>query len=565
MPGRGSRTQTISRLIDKPTLEIGNRAVPLDQLRSAKISFQISQYEESRSATVILDASKDVRWNYHDEAKLYECGELILTGTCTEAKLDDQGNMQITLHGPFWRLERTRMGSFETFGMSRTESVYWMLRLSSQDRDPVFRGLELDTTTRPFLFAIPIKGLPKFSKGLILTGDTGITSRENDNVFNSILEGAESIEEEEAWNQDCPRIFGVVMAEDPVEAERLATERANSLIGIINFGMATGMSHFETRYRNEPLSYAADDSITPISLHHWIAISEVAEPKGWVRNTIPATLESDKDSDSALQRIEFFLAKFFNTGQPGDIFDQTGQRRFPDREEKLLTRTKRALYWLNLSNEQKDIRDRFAAIWTSLEATLNSISYPGVFEGQRATVKRDIRKGIRQISLPNKTHDLLSITTDMLLNRVLQNDWSLSRKLPIFANAFGISLSKDDTELVRGLTRVRGTVFHEGDIYPDISQWQVTQLKYLVERLIAGTSIGAYEDLEDQPHMFKLGEIGPEGGGAPLSIDGKDVAYEGHMFRDAHGEQVVEWIAEGKIYNQDDIYLEGPDHTEDMG
>ncbi len=557
MPSRDSRTKTISRLIDKPSLEIGDKVFPADHIQSARISFQISQFEESRSATVTLAHSTDTRWNYHSEAKLHECGEVILTGTCTEAKPDDQGNMQISLHGPFWKLERTRLGSIETFGMSRKESVYWMLKLSSPDRNPVFSGLELDTTARPFLFSIPIKGLPKFSKGLILAGDTGITSRENDNVFNSILEGAESIREEEAWTQDCPRIFGTVIAGDPVEAEDLATEKAKSLIGIFNFGLTTGMSHFETRYRSEPLTYSAEDSFTPISLHPWIAISEVAEPKGWVRNTLPATLEPDQDSETSLQRIEFFLSKFFNAGQPGDIFDQTGQRRFPDREEKLLTRTKRALYWLNLANEGGDVRDRFTAIWTSLEAILNSINYPGVFEGERATAKREIRKGIKQIPLPDKTHNLLSITTDMLLNRVLQNDWSLNRKLPIFANAFGITLWKGDIELVRDLARVRGTAFHEGDNDPDISHEQVAQLKHLVERLIAGTSVGGYEDLEDRPHKFEIGQIGPEGGGAPLSIDGKDVAYEAHMFRDAEGEQVVEWIAEGKIYTEGDIYFEG--------
>ena len=557
MTGRDRRTKIISRLIDRPSLEIESRVFPPDQIKSAKISFQINQFEESRSASVILIASPEARWNYHAEAKLYECGEVILTGTCTEANPDDQGNLRLTLHGPFWKLERTRLGNFETFGMSRKESLYWMLKLSSPDRDPVFSGLELDTSARPFLYAIPMRGLPKFSKGLILSGDTGITSKENDNVFNAILEEAESIQEEEAWNQDCPRIFGVVIAEDLVEAERLASQKAKSLIDIINFGMTTGMSHFETRYSSEPLSYSASDSFSPVSLHPWIAISEVSETKGWVRNTLPATLEADKDSDTSLQRIEFFLSKFFGAGQPGDIYGQTGQRQFPDREQKLLTGTKRALHWLNLANEGGDLRDKFAAIWTGLEAILNSIKYPGVFEGERAAVKRDIRKEMREIPLPDDISDLLSITTDMLLNRALQNDWSLNRKLPIFANAFGITIRKGDIELVRDLARVRGIAFHEGDIYPDISHEQVAQLKHLVERLIAGTSVGGYEDLEGRPHKFRIGQIGPEGGGAPLSIDGKDVGYEIRMFRDTEGEPMVEWIAEGKIYAEEDIHFEG--------
>ena len=58
------------------------------------------------------------------------------------------------------------------------------------------------------------------------------------------------------------------------------------------------------------------------------------------------------------------------------------------------------------------------------------------------------------------------------------------------------------------------------------------------------------------PHKFQIGEIGPEGGGVPLSIDGKDVDWEVHMYRDTNGEAIVEWLAEGKIYTQENITLE---------
>lgn len=433
-----------------------------------------------------------------------------------------------------------------------------MMWLSSPDRPPVFSDLELDRSPRPFMYTIPLRGLPEFNKGSLFVGDIGITSQENDNVFNRILEGAESIRREEIWNRGGPRIFGVVVAEDLIQAERVALERATSLISIINFGLTTGMSHFETRYSTEPIQFDAENSFSLVSLHPWIAIREVKELKGWIRHTSPAKLEVDKAPDNSVERIQFFLSKFFMAGQPGDIYDQTGQRRFLDREQKLLTRTNRALHWLNLAAQEDDIRDKFAATWTSLESILNSINYPEVFDGERAAIKRAIRKKIKEIHLPNETNNLLSITTVMLLNRTLQNQWPLTSKLLIFADSFGIVLEKSDIERVGKLGRARGNVFHEGENDPAITYVQVAQLKHLVERLIAATSIGGYEDLEGQLHKFQIGEIGPEGGGAPISIDGKDVAYEVHMFRDAEGRAIVEWIAEGKIYTEEDIFFERP-------
>ena len=170
-----------------------------------------------------------------------------------------------------------------------------------------------------------------------------------------------------------------------------------------------------------------------------------------------------------------------------------------------LTRTKRALHWLNLANEGGDVRDKFTAIWTSLEAILNSIKYPGVFDGERASVKKSLRRGIKEIDLPIETNKLLSITTHMLLNRALQNQWPVPSKLSIFANALGITLEKNDIDLVGKLGRVRGNVFHEGENNPDVTADQVSQLKHLVERLVAATSIGGYEDLEDRPHKFQIG------------------------------------------------------------
>ena len=549
-------SKTITRLICRPSLEIGGETFPAEQIKEARISFRIDEFMKYRSASVTLNPSAKSRWNYHSEVKLYEEKGVILTGICTEAKYNEEGNLRLALAGPFWKLERTRTRSFETFGMRQRESVYWMMRLASPDRAPVFTGLDLDTSTRPFVYAIPLRGLSEFDKGLLLAGDTGITSKENDSVFNKILEGAESVREVEAWQQDCPRVFGVVIAEDFIQAERSALERANSMVGIVNFALTTGISHFETRYNSEPLQFHAENSFSPVALYPWIAICEAAEPKGWIRHTSPAKLEANKVPDSSLERIQFFLSKFFSAGQPGDIHDQTGRRQFIDREQKLLTSTKRSLHWLNIASQEEDIRDKFTATWTSLESVLNSVEYPGVFDRERAAAKKAIRKGIKEIALPNDPNSQISITTDMLLSRALQNQWPLRTKLSIFADSFGITLEKGDTEMIRKLSRSRNNIFHEGEYDTDVSYEQVRELQHLVERLVAGTSIGGYLDLEGQPHRFQFGDIGPEGGGAPLSIDGKDVDWEVHMFRDSKEKLVAEWIVEGKIYTEEDIYEE---------
>ena len=417
-------------------------------------------------------------------------------------------------------------------------------------------GLDLDDTFRPFMFAVPLKNLKSSGKGLLLTADTGIASHEYENVFKPILANFEEIEGEPAWSDETPKIFGVVFAENIFKADYAARYKAESLIGIINLALRTGISHFETRYRSEPIAFDAESSLTPVSLHPWIIISESSQTKGWVRKLPTATMDSETSLDDSLDRIKFFLSEFNRTGEPGDVHDQLGRRQLAARERKLQIGISRALRWLNTASSEEDTLDRFAATWIALEAILNAITYPGVFEGERATIREEIRNSIGEIILPNTTRKSLEITSEMLTNRILQNDWSLPRKLSIFAESLGIQLKPTDKRLVHKLSRARNTILHEGEENPDLSLEQLNQLRYLVERLVVGASIGGYEDLEDCIHEFHIGTIGPEGGGAPISIDGKeDVPYDFHATRDNEGQLVGEWIAEGKIYPDKNIKL----------
>ena len=549
----GSRRTTTKRIVN-PRLEIGSESFTGKQIGSAEIHTHEDGHSEFRSASITLDPPFEGRWDYNARVRVYEDGDLILTGICSEAKPGKGGRLNLKLWGPSWHLERTALRNFGTFGMSNKENFYWIVKLPNPIMDPVVEGLELDDTLRPFMFAVPLKNLKSSGKGLLLTTDTGIASHEYDNVFKPILAQFEEVEEEPAWSDENPKIFGVVFAENLLQADYAARDRVELMVGIMNLALRTGMSHFETRYGGEPITFDAATSLTPVSLHNWIIIRETSQVKGWIRRIPTAKLESETSLDDSLGRITFFLSEFNRTSESGDIHDQLGRRQLSARERRSLLGTKRALRWLNTASSEEDMRDSFTATWIALEAILNAITYPGVFEGERATLRDEIRSQVRKINLPDTTHESLIITTDMLENRILQNNWSLTKKLSIFAESLGIQLKSGDKRLVRKLSAARNTIFHEGDDSPDLSREQVDQLRYLVERLIVAMSIGGYEDLEDGTHKFHIGEIGPEGGGAPISIDGKeDVPYEFRATRDNQGHLVGEWIAEGKIYSDKNI------------
>ncbi|MYB48110.1 MAG: hypothetical protein F4X72_02345 [Dehalococcoidia bacterium] len=550
-----TRKTTTKRIIN-PSLEIGSESFSNNQIGSAKIHTHEEGRSEFRSASVTLNPPFEGRWDYHAEVRIYEDDELILTGICSEAKHGEGGRLHLKLWGPRWRIERTALYGLGTFGMSNKENFYWVTKLTNPTMDPFVEGLELDNTLRPFMFAVPLNNLVSSGNLLFLSTDTGIASHEYENLFKPILAQFEEIEGEPAWNDENPKIFGVVFAKNLLQADDAARERAELMAGIINLALRTGMSHFETRYGGDLITFKAETTLTPVSLHPWIVIRESSQVKGWIRKIPTAKLESVTSLEDSLDRIRFFLSEFIGASESRNIDDQLGKRELSARERRLLQGTNRALRWLNIASSEVDTLDKFTASWIALESILNAITYPGVFEGQRAMLKDEIKRELRKISFPNATRESLTITSGMLESRVLRNDWSLPRKLPIFAESLGIKLKTDDKKLVSKLSKARNTILHGGDDSLKLSLDLVNQLRYLVERLIVGVSIGGYEDLEDGTHNFHIGTIGPEGGAAPISIDGnEDVPYEFRATRNSQGQLVGEWIAEGKIYSEKNIKL----------
>ena len=546
--------RTTTKKIISPRLEIGSESFAENQIASAQIHTHQDGHSEFRSASVTLNPPFEGRWDYHGRVRIYEHDALVLTGICSKARLGETGTINLELRGPFWHLERTALRGFGTFGMSNRENFYWVNKVTDPDKNPIVEGLEHETTLRSFMFAVPLKNLKSSAQGVLLTTDTGIASHEYENVFEPILAQFEEIKGIPAWNDEIPKIFGFVFAENLLHADYVARNRSESMVGIINLALRTGMSHFQTRYGGDPIAFEAETTLAPVSLHPWIIIRETSLLKGWIRTIPTAKMISETNLDDSLDRIKFFLSEFNMTSESGDIHDQLGKRQLSVRERRLSLGTNRALRWLNTASSEDDIRDSFTAIWIALEAILNAIIYPGVFDGDRASLRDDIQRMLRKVALPNTIQESLAITTDMLENRILQNNWSLTRKLSIFTESLGLTLKRDDKKLVGKLSRARNTILHEGDGRPDLSQTQVNQLRDLVERLIVGVSIGGYEDLGVGTHKFHIGPIGPEGGGAPISIDGKeDVPYEFRATKNNQDQLVGEWIVEGKIYSDKNI------------
>ena len=143
----------------------------------------------------------------------------------------------------------------------------------------------------------------------------------------------------------------------------------------------------------------------------------------------------------------------------------------------------------------------------------------------------------------------LSIDREFISNRVLNNQWPLRTKLLLFAKSCGVELRSDDSELVGSLAQMRNSVFHTGNDEPAVSKQELRRLRYLVERLVIAASVYGYEDLEDNTlHEIRFGTIGPEGGAAPVFLNGCEVPYR--LVIDSHKDQpIFEFIIEGKIYS----------------
>ena len=338
--------------------------------------------------------------------------------------------------------------------------------------------------------------------------------------------------------------------------KKSALARASLTADIIGFSLRTGVSHLESRYVTEAVEWDAEAARTPVAPHPYIMILDSKNAKGWVRSTLTPKPHDDIEIHDHSEKISLFVEQFERATETGDLFDQVHNPPTGERERKLALGIQRSLRWQAIAAEEHDARDRFSALWIALESVLNAVEFPGVFEKSRHELRNIINQKIQNLPIPERSDEPLEISKEMLKGRILQGQWPLHKKLKMFEMAFGVALRPDDLKLVRKLSGVRARIFHAHDDDPNLSNPQIQKLQYLVERLTATASTMGYVDIEDdEQHQLILGQLGPEGGAAPLFLNGRKVLYDSIFTQDSTGKQVWELIIEGKIYNGESAIL----------
>ena len=540
-----------SKLIGS-SLCFGNDCFSGEAIQSLKFDERLegNHIVKSSSATVVLP--EEVRWNYHAETDLKGPQDLNHRGICVRAEWQKDGSMSFSFEGALWEFERSSVKNIEIFGMSNLEVAYWFPQLTGLVRGVEVPGLSLDEEFRPFLYAVPLQGLSAAgTKKFFFFRDFGVTSGDKDDVFQPLLNDSNIGKTESVWGSDVPKAWGVVFARDLIEAEALALNRARFTADLISFGLGSGISHFETRYESEPLEWDVDIGRSRIGLEPWVMLLDQKNTKGWIRTIPLVEVDSTIDLEDGYERIAFFAERFLEASEAGDFIDQTDKRILSDRERRLSAGIQRSLRWLSIASNEESVGDQFIAVWISLESILNALEYPEVFGGDREPVGDALKGAISALNLPRQASHSLSISKEMVEGRTLQNQWPLRTKLALFAKACGVKLKSDDSTLVRDLSRIRNEIFHAGRSDAPVSKEQLKRLQYLVERLVVATSVYGYEDIEEQsPHELQFGEIGPEGGGAPLTLNGRDVPYTFRIMQDKAGIHTEEFVIEGKIYSR---------------
>lgn len=384
--------------------------------------------------------------------------------------------------------------------------------------EPNIQGFTPDRRPRPFIYGVPIEGLSlEGQKKIVHVNDLGVVAGEADTTLYPIIEQLRLHDQVPLWKRETPKAFGLVIAYTPLEAEQLALQRASLMVDLINFTIRAGVSHWEDRSHSEVLEWDQGVARADIRLSDWILIREVKAVKGWVRVPTVNAVDASIGLDTIYDRLIAYFERFRIVTGLGDVLSQAGRRQLSKTQKTPIDGIQRALHWYGIASREKDRLDRFLATWITLEAILDCVSYPGMFDEGRQGIKTFLNDSIENAPYPKVSDPMFNVSSDVLKGRLLTSDWPLPCKLGFFARSFEISLHEGDTTLVRQLGRLRGQVLHCGKHETVIPEPQLREIEYLTERLIIAASLCAYQKIEEkQKHTLCILPIGPEGGAAPL-------------------------------------------------
>ena len=541
----------IERSVVSGGVNFGKRR--LSELAELKVKKhrQRNHWYRTASAVIAPTAAQKERWDYRTEVAITERGQGLLRGTCVGGKRLPDGSVEFDFHDASLELERKSIEHLGFFGMINKEQLFWIPQLIGLP-EPYVPDFNPDKKLRPFIYGVPIEGLNlEGQKKIVYVNDLGVVAGEADTTIYPIIEKLKLQDQFPLWKRETPKASGVVMACTLLEAEQLALQRASLTVDLINFTLKAGVSHWENRRHIEVLEWDQETTGVDVRLSNWILVREVQAVRGWVRVPMINTGDSSIGLDTIYDRLMVFLERFKTVTTLGDISSQAGRRPLSKTEKTLIDGIQRALHWYGIASRERDRLDRFLAIWITLEAVLDCVSYPGVFDGERQKVREFLNDSIENAPYPKEGDSMLGVSSDVLKGRLLASEWPLSRRLELFAKSFKISLQEGDTALARELGRLRGQVLHYGKHETVIPEPQLREMEYLTERLIIAASVCAYMKLEDkQKHTLHILPIGPEGGAAPLLLDGRSVAYELYVKWTETGEQREEWIIDGLVYDE---------------
>lgn len=542
----------VTEELQNPRLKIGDTLIPAESIERVKLTVTSDALSSTRQCHILIKNLEGFTWDFRSFFELYEDDDLKFRGICASAEIKSPGNLSIEVRGPTWEMQQTEVRELGFFGMPHLEMVHWTGKIAGPSGGINVLGLELNEERRPFAFAVPIDGISMGdSPSSIWLGDAGISVPELDNVFRPILDQMGLSESKAEWGAGKPFVWGILLAQDLFEADKKALQKAKLVEAFVRFAFKSGNSHFESRFDSTQLAWDSRLPRAPVSLHPWILVREVNPAKGWVRR-IPSTVSATSaEIENFKDRIEIFAEQLSAILQIGDAVDESGRRNLSNRERKLARGAQRALRWMSAADDELEPTDKLLALWTSFESLLGSIDYPKVFGGARANFRKPLLDLVDELCGSVDESQEISISSQMLRNRILNGQWPTTTKLSMFARSFGISLTEGDETIVSRLARIRGGIVHAGEFDVSITDEDLRALRYMIERLLASASFMAYRDLE---RRFRLswGPIGSELGAAPLYVDGDEVGRRWGMQGSQDPvtkEQQWEIVAAGHVFD----------------
>ena len=317
-----------------------------------------------------------------------------------------------------------------------------------------------------------------------------------------------------------------------------------------------GSSHFDTLHDSERLDWDGAVAESTVSTRPWLLLFEEKTLKGWVRS-VPLTFTDAKPKLHTVKgRIQTFLKRFHKIAQGGDAAEQIRPDRRSEREARIAKAVQTALHWLAEAARSPEGEYQLMPVWTALEAVLGAIEYPKVFDNSSQHIKDIVLAAIDRIEERPGDAEVPRLSREMLRGRLLNNNWPVRTQVELFAKAFGIRLHKGDKKLVGRLAQARGKVVHTGDQAVEDLSCEISQLKYLVERLIMGASVGGIRAKKgDKKHVIKIKGIEPgTSGAASIYVNGREVSYTLSWTRRGDGSGGMVILADGQIYDTTNRY-----------